>query len=323
MVLEYIYLTRHGFRATWVLDPQTGTYTSSVPSPTGIAADAPLVSYGVDQARQLSEHLLTLDPPIDRAYSSPYTRCLQTLQPAVRKVRALKNNGEERRLEGGSEWRGRWAGEVRGENGFGEWFGQAQFQHPSPASPAVLRSLFPFYSPTYTPVLHPPSVGETIDELHERVAYVLSRVIADLDADPSGPRSALICTHAATLIAIGRVLTGHMPIDAEKQDFLPFTAGLSVFVRRSGDGAHKRVAVVGGDVEELVPDTHKSGNGGTRKEEDESDAGVEPRSANTLLPAKIDWRQGKGVQGGWTCVKNGDCSFLSGGAERGWKFGDP
>ena len=200
-----------------------------------------------------------------------------------------------------------------------EWFGQAQFKHPSPASPAVLRSLFPFYSPSYTPVLHPPSAGETIDELHERVAYVLTRVIADLDADPSGPRSVLICTHAATLIAIGRVLTGHMPIDAEEQDFLPYTAGLSVFVRRSEDGVHKDVAAVSGDVEDLVPDTRKSGNGGPHAAaENESHAAVEPRSANTLVPAKIDWRQGKGVQGGWTCIKNGDCSCLSGGAERGW-----
>ena len=102
-----------------MLDPQTGTYTSSVPSPTGIAADAPLVSYGVDQARQLSEHLSTLDPPIDRVYSSPFTRCLQTLEPAVGRVRGLRSIGEERQLEDNSQWRGIWDGEVRGENGFG------------------------------------------------------------------------------------------------------------------------------------------------------------------------------------------------------------
>jgi len=34
----------------------------------------------------------------------------------------------------------------------------------------------------------------------------------------------------------------------------------------------------------------------------------------------LDWRDGRGVQGGWDCVVSGDCSFLSGGEERGWRF---
>jgi transcription factor C subunit 7 len=33
-----------------------------------------------------------------------------------------------------------------------------------------------------------------------------------------------------------------------------------------------------------------------------------------------DWQHGNGVGGGWDCVLNGDCSFLSGGEERGWHF---
>jgi transcription factor C subunit 7 len=44
----------------------------------------------------------------------------------------------------------------------------------------------------------------------------------------------LICTHAATMIAAGRVLTGAMPEDPDEDDFQCFTAGLSKFVRRSG-----------------------------------------------------------------------------------------
>lgn len=30
------------------------------------------------------------------------------------------------------------------------------------------------------------------------------------------------------------------------------------------------------------------------------------------------WKRGVGVRGGWTCEVNSDCSFLSGGEERGW-----
>lgn len=91
------------FRANFALDPHTGIYSSSVVSPTGLPADVPLVSYGEDQARQLADHLVTLEPAVSRIYSSPYCRCLQTLAPAVAKLREA----------------GVWEGRVRGENGIG------------------------------------------------------------------------------------------------------------------------------------------------------------------------------------------------------------
>lgn len=106
MVLETIYVTRHGFRAHWTVDARTGAYTSLVPSPTQIAGDVPLVSHGHEQARQLAAHVVVVlddDPPVHRIYSSPFTRCLQTLAPVVQRLR---------------EDRG-WQGEVRGENGLG------------------------------------------------------------------------------------------------------------------------------------------------------------------------------------------------------------
>lgn len=105
---------------------------------------------------------------------------------------------------------------------------------------------------------------------------------AELDSNgEGGSKAILICTHAAPLIAAGRALTGYMPEDPSEEDFKPFTAGLSTFVRRrrkKGDEG------VGGKWAEGVP----------------------------------DWRGGKGVGGGWDCVGNGECGFLSGGEERGW-----
>ncbi|KAI9814229.1 MAG: hypothetical protein M1827_003395 [Pycnora praestabilis] len=273
MVLEVIYVTRHGFRSNWVVDPQTGTYCASVRSPTNIPSDPPLAGYGEEQAKQLAKHILTLDPPVDRIYSSPFYRCLQTLTPVVEKLGAVSKGGG-----------------IRGENGIGEWYGTARFDHPSPATPSLLRTFFPTYSLTHTPAIIPSTNGETIVELHDRTAYALSCIIADLDAEPDQPKTLLLCTHAATLIALGRALTGRMPEDSEEVDFKPFTCGISKFVRRKGP------------VRDQEPEIKiwLSGQG-------------------NKIPM-VDWRGGKGVGGGWDCVINGDCSFLKGGEERGWHF---
>jgi len=56
------------------VDHKTGQYTNNIPSPTGIASDPALAGYGVQQAEQLAAHLVTLNPPIERFYSSPFYR---------------------------------------------------------------------------------------------------------------------------------------------------------------------------------------------------------------------------------------------------------
>jgi hypothetical protein len=42
--------------------------------------------------------------------------------------------------------------------------------------------------------------------------------------------------------------------------------------------------------------------------------GTKIMRSNIKVP---DWK-GQGVGGGWDCISNGDCTFLGGGAERGW-----
>jgi transcription factor C subunit 7 len=79
----------------------------------------------------------------------------------------------------------------------------------------------------------PGSNGEMILELHERVKNALDHIITTLDNDPEQPKTVLLCTHAATMIAAGRVLTGMMPENLDEDDFKCFTAGLSKYVRRS------------------------------------------------------------------------------------------
>jgi transcription factor C subunit 7 len=166
-----------------------------------------------------------------------------------------------------------------------EWYGTALFDHPSPAPTSILRRLFPTYSESYTPAIIPAPSGESIEHLYDRTAYALARVIAQLDTEEGQPKTVLLCTHAATLIATGRTLTGHLPEHVQEDDFKPFTCSLSKFVRRKElSGNIKFTGTV--RAEEGIPE--------------------------------VDWRNGRGIGGGWDCVINGDCSFLKGGEERGW-----
>ncbi|KAF3769869.1 PGAM-domain-containing protein [Cryphonectria parasitica EP155] len=267
MSLEVIYVTRHGFRSNWVVDPTSGEYGSHLRSPTGIAADPALTAHGVDQAKELAGHLVRLDPPVERIYSSPYYRCLQTVQPFVERLEGTKRA-------------------VLGETGLSEWYGSAPFEHPTSAPPTQLKDLFPAYDTSYVPNVVPSRTGESIAQLHERVALTLDAIIRR--CDESGVRAVLLCSHAATIIAIGRVLTGCMPEHVETEDFRVFTCGLSTFRRRKT----------------------RSGQDGP------SSPAVDTTGSETTL----DWEGGKGVGGGWTCEINSDCSFLSGGEERGWRF---
>ena len=148
---------------------------------------------------------------------------------------------------------------------------------------SLLKKLFPSLDEEYKPVIRPSVNGEGVDDLHNRVAYALHKVIEKCDEE--GVKAISICTHGATLIAIGRALVGRMPEDISEQDFNPFTCGLSTFTRRSKENVH---------------------------------AGVkEWEGPETQIPA-LEWREGRGVGGGWKMAIDGDCSFLAEGEERGW-----
>ena len=168
-----------------------------------------------------------------------------------------------------------------------EWYGIARFNHPSPAAPSLLNSFFPAYSLSYKPSIVPSTSGESPADLHDRCAYALTRIISHeeaLDGQGTG-RAILICTHAASMIAIGRALTGRLPEDICENDFKTYTCGISKFVRRSmpTDGPEN----------------------------------VKPWSPGQKIPL-LDWKNGKGVAGGWDCVVNCDCKHLDSGEERGW-----
>jgi len=251
-----------------------------MPSPTGIPTDPALTAHGVKQSEELGDHLLTLTPRPDLLYCSPYYRCLQTLAPGAKK---LFDAGES--LIGGR---------IRVENGVSEFFGHApHFDHPSPAPLSELRNdHFPdLLEASYEPLLIPSLRGETIEGLHKRIAFVIHNIIEACEKDENDPKAILICTHAAVMIALGRVLTGMMPDDVSEDDFHCYTASLSMYRRKTATS----------------PNTA------------EFTSVVKWKPGTPSLVPNPEWRR-SGVAGGWTCVKNSDTSFLSGGAERGWRF---
>ncbi|CDM38276.1 hypothetical protein DTO013E5_8698 [Penicillium roqueforti] len=321
MPLDTIYLTRHGHRLSWTIDFRTGTYRAQFPTPTGNPADPALTSHGVRQSHELAEHISApqFHPKPFRIYSSPFYRCLQTIQPSVEELKRISAESGRSQQDGEIGSIDRHAElDVRIENGLGEWFGATDFfDHPSHPTSEIMSTHFPTLIPeasqTYIPLLIPSRRGETIKQLHNRLATALEGIIADIDAEVSAveaelppnqrtSKAVLICAHAAPLIAMGRVLTGRMPDDSSEEDFNVFTAGLSTFKRRGASS------------------TASAGHGGD-KEESSSEKPL--AEGTTFIRASVSppqWRNGRGVGGGWDCVANGDCSFLSNGAERGWHF---
>lgn len=169
----------------------------------------------------------------------------------------------------------------------------------------MLRSYFPTLDldASYQSVIDPTAKGESLGQLHNRFAYALDRMIADLDHssdhpsssnEATSPKAALVCTHAAGMICVGRALTGRMPDDPDEEDFGCGTCAMSVFVRRKS-------------IPHANNTEHTLQNAEDKLWDSESPAEV----------PDVGWR-GCGVRGGWNCMKNGDCTFLIGGEERSW-----
>ncbi|KAG5999822.1 hypothetical protein E4U21_006257 [Claviceps maximensis] len=308
MVLERIYVVRHGFRSSWSVDPKTGVY-SGIPSPTGIQGDPALTSYGIDQSKEMGQHLMTLDPRVDKVYSSPFYRCLQTMTPFMelqqQKAQAASKTPQ---TPASGEASGSTNGEsllpdahapvtkMLPEHGIREWFGSAPFDHPEPAAPVVLKSMFPSYDQEYVSIVTPSKRGETLEQLQDRITKALGGIIEQCDAD--GSRAVVLCSHAAVIILIGRILTGQFSGKVDVDDFKAYTCGLSVY------GRSQIASVLVGD---KATAADSSDSLASRHDRLPPTADEPDTEANTLV-------------GRWICHANSDCSFLSGGPERGWKF---
>ena len=95
------------------------------------------------------------------------------------------------------------------DEGIGEWYGRLHHSsspdHPVPVSVEDWPQYFPdvrFEAGESGIVGN--RRGETMMEIHERVRQALERIITR--ADEEGLRTIILCTHAATNIALGRAL---------------------------------------------------------------------------------------------------------------------
>jgi transcription factor C subunit 7 len=145
-----------------------------------------LSKHGEDQAVELGEYVQSITPKIDRIYSSPFYRCLQTATPASEKLNL----------------------DIYPETGFGEWYKRERTTHPSAASPLKLKQFFSNLKQDYESLVKVPSQGETQQELEERCKEAFKMVLKDLNDNAPEVKTILVVSHAAPRIALARALAG-------------------------------------------------------------------------------------------------------------------
>ncbi|KAJ1578864.1 hypothetical protein NDA14_003466 [Ustilago hordei] len=207
MTLDTIYICRHGFRMSWV-------GSENFPA-TNRPRDPVLTAHGQSQARHLAQYLSSLPASEQPEFiiSSPYYRCLQTSLPTASKLNL----------------------ELVAEPGLAEWFPTATPStgpHPHPARAEYMKEFVPQLSLSWQPLLYPNSDGESISQLHARARRILDLIqqrCEELDVT-----RVLICSHAATIIAMGRVLLND-DADGKREKFIGAgTATLSKYLRVKG-----------------------------------------------------------------------------------------
>ena len=244
---------------------------------------------------------MSLEPPIDAVYSSPYYRCLQTISPyiSLRNEQAAKSQEESGALLTPLV--------IRSETGLGEFYGQAHFDQPKPAQMSFLKTLFPVLDDSFESGVVAEKKGESIEGLYDRVRSAVEKIIERCDAE--GVRSVILCSHAAVIIALGRVLTGQIPDRVDVQDFDTFTCGLSIFKRPTTLSSNSSSTLADLDVSVQSPDGA----------DDQAPDTAKPVPVTSSTTGSTDTAQKPTrLVGNWICQANSDCSFLSGGPERGW-----
>lgn len=183
MTLNTIYITRHGFRSNWLPPDQR------LPSVTGIDSDPPLAPHGVDQANQLADYIAEqLDPKPQLIFSSPFYRCIQTINPAADRLDT----------------------DIYVDRGIGEWFKPDRSTIPVPADAQTLATYFPRVSDDWdwdTQV--PSSKGETETDIFNRCKKFWHNFFPKLEAQFPEVETIIIIGHAASKIALGMSLMGY------------------------------------------------------------------------------------------------------------------
>ncbi|KAJ7293626.1 histidine phosphatase superfamily [Mycena rebaudengoi] len=224
-MITTIYIARHGFRMNWI--------NNVWKSETGLPRDPPLAAFGVTQAQELADYLVSLpqDERPTAIFSSPYYRCLQTAKPVSAALGVP----------------------IYVEHGISEWYSpvaEGTGLHPRPGSAASLRAYFPaeIDAAAWSSVFYPTRKGEDVREVHARAGSFLDVFIPEVERRfPGVHERILLVSHAATTIALARELLGERDLPlrvgccsltevTRRSDVIPILGGWAP--KRLADGSH-------------------------------------------------------------------------------------
>jgi broad specificity phosphatase PhoE len=262
--------------------------------------DSPLSEDGLQQARELGQRLADVD--LDFIFSSPFLRCVQTADAvAAAQQQRRRRATQQRQHQRDDDDDGETAVPIYIEHALGEW---EDGKRISPRTTAELKSLFPRVDDeAYTSVVppHPPGyddgaggdgarLGETVHELHRRCERFVEFVNGHEVFGAEGKRI-LFVGHAASTIAFYRAW-----VQDRTADFFPATCSLSKLVLLDGDD-------------------HDDGES---KNDGDSNEDTSPSPASSLLSPQ----QRRSPTSRWRTELSGDCSHLSSGQQRPWRFAE-
>lgn len=122
------------------------------------------------------------------------------------------------------------------EHGLGEWYSLTPANtaalHPRPGTPTALAPLFPdgVLDLEYEPTYYPSRKGETLQDLHDRAELFLAAFLARIEAEHPHVRTVMLFGHAASVIALGRALTGEKTLEV-----VAGCGSVTMYGRKAGD----------------------------------------------------------------------------------------
>ncbi|KIK71050.1 hypothetical protein GYMLUDRAFT_33168 [Collybiopsis luxurians FD-317 M1] len=225
-MIQTLYIARHGFRSSWATGDRANRNDA-------------LSDLGLTQAQDLATYLASLseDQRPTAIFSSPYYRCLQTSQ-AVSIALGVPIYVDH--------WISEWFSDVTASKGI---------KQPELPRAEILRQDFPeIDSDAWASMWYPPSTGENIAQITERMSTFLSWFIPKVETmiSPEKHKRVLLVSHAAPVIALVRNLLNESdskvrPGCCSITEFArsPDSSSRIWIPRRIGDSAH-----VSGDVRE-------------------------------------------------------------------------
>jgi len=228
-----VYITRHGMRLDWA---EPNWHLASGDDP----CDPPLSEEGLQQARELGEHLAGVGP-LDYIFSSPFLRCVQTADA----VAAAQEKRDAQRLH---------SPKIFIEHALGEWDNSRRL---NARTLPELKRLFPRVDANYASFIQLApeddddhlgrqghAKGESVHHLHLRCERFVEFINGNAVFGASGKRI-LFVGHAASSSALYRAwLSDHAA------PFSIATCSLSQLVLEAGDSEEDEVSLEEGQLTE-------------------------------------------------------------------------